>query len=76
MTALETRCQCPRGPAPGCGRPMTQEDLLCNACRYGCSVLEVDGQPPQHMVVTLVATGAEADALWARAVSATSKPAQ
>lgn len=36
MTAPVTDCQCKRFPA-GCSAQMTQEDLLCDTCRYGCT---------------------------------------
>jgi len=36
----EPRCQCVRyGPDATCAAAITQEDLLCDACREGCSLL-------------------------------------
>lgn len=32
-----SRCQCPRFPDAPCETRMTQEDLLCDTCRGGCS---------------------------------------
>lgn len=40
MTAGAFSCQCREFGAPeaGCGARATQEDLLCDTCREGCSL--------------------------------------
>jgi hypothetical protein len=37
------RCQCRRWPASPCDATMTQEDLRCDACRDGCSLVTIGG---------------------------------
>jgi hypothetical protein len=54
------RCQCQRR-ADRCEQPMTQEDLLCDICRKGCTHLfHADGQPSQHVILVLDTSRAEA----------------
>lgn len=48
-------CQCPRWrPAPACARTATQEDLLCNPCRRGCSAagFAAAGTPADQIPMT------------------------
>lgn len=45
-------CQCRQWPGKPCEARMTQEDLLCDACRAGCSLITIAGQPPFHSRVT------------------------
>lgn len=40
------RCQCKRWAARQCESRMTQEDLLCDSCRHGCSLVTVGGELP------------------------------
>lgn len=72
----EPRCQCTRYETP-CSSAITQEDLLCNACRAGCTLLAF-GEPGgsefpdpaagQHVLVTdfafTFATPVRPGALW------------
>jgi hypothetical protein len=50
------RCQCRRWPRDPCGQAMTQEDLLCDACRHGCWLLRAGGERFHVEVVKWEAT--------------------
>jgi hypothetical protein len=39
--SAERRCQCRRFSSGQCSSDMTQEDLLCDQCRAGCTGLVV-----------------------------------
>lgn len=52
MARPGTRCQCSRlGSAFPCNAPMTQEDLLCDACRNRDAGTGHLGAPGGHVTV-------------------------
>lgn len=52
MASEAFRCQCRRWTDRPCEHTMTREDLLCDTCRDGCSLITIEGQRPFHTKVT------------------------